>query len=501
MLSGYKWAVFIFAGLILISCSRKEVSPDEFIAEIIKDVEIDLSKISREIVMPDEAEKALRKYHGDVTSIWNDIDSLMGKYPESYDLKALKIQFLNRTDKAKTGDFILSLYANDSLNSHNQFLYGTNLEPEAGKNYFVKMIGMKKDDPFGYLGLAFAVLYSGEKDMYIPAKLVYLSILKDPSIDDSFELLSHILSSLDRTEDMSVLHGIMLVKDPSNTNAFENLFYYFFSREENEKAADLLETFVKNNPGLLSNSYIAENYLNIENYDKASEYLKTARDGKEKDFQLDYIDAKLKIISGEINTAVKLLESYVKSNLNDRTLPYRLTEDVFCEKLFDQPRYLKLLKKVENGAPTIGDMAPVLTGSYFSGSAHDPNAFRNKVYLIDFWAEWCSPCKNEMPNVISVYEKYRSQGFEIIGVNLDNEKDKDRALEYINENSIAWEHIFSGLDWNDPNVSVFKINGIPATVLVDGKGIIRYKYIRGEELLSEKIKRLLDEIKQEEPAQ
>ncbi|MBN2858284.1 MAG: TlpA family protein disulfide reductase [Candidatus Delongbacteria bacterium] len=501
MLSGYKWTAFIFSVMVLISCSRKEVSPDEFIAEIIKDVEIDLSKINREIVMPDEAEKALRKYQGDITSIWDDIDSLLEKYPESYNLKALKIQFLNRTDKAKTGEFILSLYARDSLNSHNQFLYGTNLEPEAGKSYFVNMIRMKKDDPFGYLGLAFAVLYSGEKDMYIPAKLVYLSILKDPSIDDSFELLSHILNSLDRREDMSVLHGIMLVKDPSNTNAFENLFYYYFSMEENQKAADLLDTFVKNNPELLSNSYIAENYLNIKNYDKASEYLKTARDRKEKDPQQDYIDAKLKIISGEISPAVKLLESYVNSNLNDRTLAFRLTEDVFCEKLFDNKRYLKLLKKVENGAPTIGDKAPSLAGLYFSGSAHDPNMLQNKVYLIDFWAEWCSPCKSEMPNVIAVYERFRSRGFEIIGVNLDNEKDKNKALEYISENSIAWNHIFSGLDWNDPNVSAYKINGIPATILVDGKGVIRYKYIRGEDLLSEKIERLLNEIKQEDPAQ
>lgn len=120
--------------------------------------------------------------------------------------------------------------------------------------------------------------------------------------------------------------------------------------------------------------------------------------------------------------------------------------------------------------------------------------------MVDFWAEWCSPCKNEMPNVISVYEKYRSQGFEIIGVNLDNEKDKDNALGYIKENAIGWNHIFSGLDWNDPNATAYKVNGIPATILVDGNGIIRYKYIRGEELLTEKIQKLLDEIKQGEPA-
>ncbi|MDD4204752.1 MAG: hypothetical protein PHH55_01590, partial [Candidatus Delongbacteria bacterium] len=192
--------------LLVLSCSKKEISADEFIAELVEDVEIDLSKINREIIVPDEAEKVLRSYQGDVSSIRNDIDSLMEKFPESYDLKALKIQFLHRTDKAETREFVLSLYAKDSLNSHNQFLFGTNLEPEEGKNYFVKMIRKKKDDPFGYLGLAFAVLYSGEQDMYIPAKLVYLSILKDHAIDDSYELLSHIFNSLGRTEDMSVLH-------------------------------------------------------------------------------------------------------------------------------------------------------------------------------------------------------------------------------------------------------------------------------------------------------
>jgi len=493
--------ILLFLFLMVVSCSKKNVPADEFIAELVKNVEIDLSKINREVVVPDEAEKALRSYQGNISLIRNDIDSLMEKYPGSYDLKALKIQFLQRTDKEEAGKFINSLYEKDSLNSQNQFFHGTNLDPERGKEYFTNIIRKKKDDPLGYLGLAFSILYSGEQDMYIPAKLVYLSILKDHSIDDSYELLSHIFNSLGLTEDMSVLHGIMLVKDPSNTNAFENLFYYYYSKRENEKADALLETFVKNNPGVLSNSYIADNYMSIENYGRSSEYLKTARNNREKDTYLDYIDAKLNIISGNINSGLTLLEKFVNSNPNDRNLPFRLTEDVFCEKLLDQPQYLKLLKKVENGAPTIGDKAPVLTGSYLSGSAHDGTSFKGKVYLIDFWAEWCSPCKNEMPNVISVYEKYKTQGFEIIGVNLDNEKDKDKALEYVKKNSIGWNHIFSGLDWNDPNVNLYKVNGIPATVLVDGDGIIRYKYIRGKELLSKKIQKLLDEIKQKYPAE
>ncbi|HAQ62048.1 TPA: hypothetical protein DCR49_08670 [Candidatus Delongbacteria bacterium] len=483
---------FLVAAMLITvsSCSKKkDMTTDEFIADLISDVEIDLSKINREVVVQTEADKALKSYKDDFVELQKDIDSLIEKYPDSYDMKAIKINILRSTRQEK--EYVDELYKRDSLKSHNQFLYGTSLEPFAGKEYFVNMIKQKKDDPFGYLGLAFAHLFARTEDMQIPAKLAYLSILKDHTIDDSFEVLSYLFRSLNRTEDLAMLNGIMLVKDPSSLSAFENLFYYYYEKVQKDKAKDLLETYIKNNPYILSNANIAERYMDLELNDLSADYIARSRAANETEPMANFIDAKLKIMSGSISEGLPLLEKYCSENSGDRNLVYRITDDVFVEKLINEEKYRILLKKIEGDAPTIGDKLPVLQGTLLDSSDFNAAEYSGKVFLVDFWAEWCSPCKMEMPNVIAVYNEMNPKGFEIIGVNLD--EIKDNAQKYVKENQIKWKHIYSGQGWKDENVSSYKVQGIPATFLIDKKGIIRYKNIRGKELLTEKVAKLLSE--------
>jgi thiol-disulfide isomerase/thioredoxin len=485
-----RYIALVFAAFMILSCAKqKNLTTDEFIADLISDVEMDLSKINSEVVTLSEADKALKSYRDDYTMLQKDIDSLMLKYPDSYDLKAIKINILRST--RQEAEYVKELYKKDSLNSHYQFFYGTGLEPLESKEFFVKMVKQKKDDPFGYLGLAFAHLYARTEDMQIPAKLAYISIIKDPTVDDSFEVLSYLFRALNRSDDLAALNGIMLVKDPSSLTAFENLFYYYFEKNEKIKAKDLLEAFVKNNPGVLSNSNIAERYMDIEMDALASEFIVKARAANETDPLLNFTDARLKIKADSIAEGMLLLERYCNENMNDRNLVYRITDDIFVEKLIKEVKYKELLKKIEGDAPTIGDKVTDLAGQYLDGSAYASSEFNGKVYLIDFWAEWCSPCKMEMPNVIAVYNELNQKGFEVIGVNLDEEKEK--AQKYITENQIKWKHIYSGAGWKDQNVSNFKVQGIPATFLIDKNGIIRYKNIRGKELLTSKVVKLLEE--------
>lgn len=107
-------------------------------------------------------------------------------------------------------------------------------------------------------------------------------------------------------------------------------------------------------------------------------------------------------------------------------------------------------------------------------------AGKGKYVLIDFWASWCGPCRQEMPNVVAAYKKYASKGFEIVGVSLD--KDHDSWTKGIKDLNMTWPQMSDLQYWSSLVVDLYAINGIPHTVLLDKDGIIIEKNLRGEEL-------------------
>lgn len=114
------------------------------------------------------------------------------------------------------------------------------------------------------------------------------------------------------------------------------------------------------------------------------------------------------------------------------------------------------------------------------GETLSPAAYKGKVLLIDFWATWCGPCIAEMPNVKSVYKKYHGKGFEIVGISLDQSRDK--LDTYVKQQAIEWPQYFDGKWWNNDIATMYGIKSIPATLLVDRSGKIRYKSLRGRQL-------------------
>ena len=110
-----------------------------------------------------------------------------------------------------------------------------------------------------------------------------------------------------------------------------------------------------------------------------------------------------------------------------------------------------------------------------------------KVLLIDFWASWCGPCRAEMPNVKAAYEKFHPQGFEIIGVSLDN--DADAWKQAIADLGITWPQISDLKGWDSEGAAAYTVRAIPATVLIKD-GVIAARDLRGD-ALSAKIEELL----------
>ena len=123
------------------------------------------------------------------------------------------------------------------------------------------------------------------------------------------------------------------------------------------------------------------------------------------------------------------------------------------------------------------------------GAEIDLAKLRGKVVLLDFWAVWCGPCRMEIPNVVATYNQLHKDGFEIVGISLD--RDKEQLLKFTKTAGMTWPQYFDGKMWSNDISSRFGINAIPAMWLLDKKGIVRSTEARGD--LAEQVKKLLAE--------
>ena len=128
-----------------------------------------------------------------------------------------------------------------------------------------------------------------------------------------------------------------------------------------------------------------------------------------------------------------------------------------------------------------GKLVPDFSATDLDGNPISLRDYRGKVVLLDFWGVWCGPCIAEMPNVKKVYDTYKDQDFDIIGVTLDS--DETELRDYIKENDLQWRQVFSGKTWrDDPLAQQYNITGVPSQWLIDRDGTLISHKARGEDL-------------------
>lgn len=273
---------------------------------------------------------------------------------------------------------------------------------------------------------AFAILESGDfKVSYDKNSLQQLQITggaEQTAYNDFVKKCAPIFTRIDSLMKLGYAEDLSDVEKMSLQNEFEGL---------DRQLQDKQKTFIKENNNKVVSAFMAKNLI----------------DGMQ-----------------EENGA--LVEEYFN------TLSPEIQKTYFGRQIGKQ---LAVIKQTASGQQASDFTLPSIDGKQIQLSS-----FKGKVTLIDFWASWCGPCREENPFVVQAYKSFHSKGFEILGVSLD--KDKTKWQEAITKDGLTWTHVSNLKGWDCEVARQYGVESIPTNFLLDKDGKIIAKNLRGEEL-------------------
>ncbi len=263
-----------------------------------------------------------------------------------------------------------------------------------------------------------------------------------------------------------------------NKNNFCNRIIALLAQSENMKANSDKYIEEATTSNLLAKDLISDAQKQVSAIVKQYQEMYNAGDKQRNDKMVKLLQDN----KGDL-AILMFIDTYVGKEQN--AVFYQDIINTLAKNYPSNPLVIQKVKELEaeKGPLALGSVAPDMEYENPDGKLMKLSDLRGKVVLIDFWASWCRPCRMENPNVVKLYEKYRSKGFDVYSVSLD--RDKTSWVNAIKSDNLSWESHVSDLKyWSSAGAKLYGVSSIPSTFLLDKEGRIIGKNLRGAALES-----------------